>query len=67
MVSLCMLTNFNPRIIFQIDLEKLKSDASLTLNEAFFSQLADAANDNEGRAAAFLQVFLVQMLLILTA
>ena len=56
-----MLTNFNPRIIFQIDLEKLKSDASLTLNEAFFSQLADAANDNKGRAAAFLQVFMVQM------
>jgi len=50
---------FSPKAAFsQIDLEKLKSDASLTLNEAFFSQLADAANDNEGRAAAFLQSIL---------
>ena len=40
----------------QADLEKLKSDASLTLNEAFFGQLADAAEGGEGRAVAFLQV-----------
>ena len=44
---------------FQADLEKLKSDASLALNEAFFGQLADAAEGGEGRAVAFLQVELV--------
>jgi len=42
----------------QSDLEKLKSDASLTLNETFFSQLADAAENGEGRSLAFLQSIL---------
>ena len=43
-------------VMGQNDLEKLKSDASLTLNETFFSQLADAAENGEGRSLAFLQV-----------
>jgi len=50
---------FSPKAAFsQADLEKLKSDASLTLNEAFFGQLADAAEGGEGRAVAFLQSIL---------
>ena len=43
-------------LVVQADLEKLKCDASLTLNEACFGQLADAAEGGEGRAVAFLQV-----------
>ena len=54
---MCMyLTVTLNSFVVQNDLEKLKSDASLTLNEAFFGQLADAAEGGEGRAVAFLQV-----------
>ena len=54
---MCMyLTVTLNTFVVQSDLEKLKSDASLTLNEAFFGQLADAAEGGEGLAVAFLQV-----------
>ena len=54
---MCMyLTVTLNTFVVQSDLEKLKSDASLTLNEAFFGQLADAVEGGEGRVVAFLQV-----------
>ena len=57
-VKICTspLSAYFNSFVVQADLEKLKSDASLTLNEAFFGQLADAAEGGEGRAVAFLQV-----------